>query len=129
MKIQTCGSPHHLIVADRCLWGMTTFIEDIAVSSVGMYQPHLPESNEIKTIGSDRHFETFVFRTDGDWSKKVAKGERGDGFVDEYNHPNIEDFSEIDSYSYNTTVAANEGHWMVVEKWKQTEFRIENRNR
>ena len=111
--VQHCGEQHHFI--GKCRFHLTTFINDVCVSTVGAYFP-TSRPDRMETIGLDRYYETMVFRTNGDWSVKNL-GEEG-----EYAHPDIIDFGEDIGnadlpFGYVNSDLANNGHTTHVEYW------------
>lgn len=55
------GYPAHFIAANYCKFRRATVVGRYIVSSVGDYRPHGLDGVQ-ETIGSDRTFETMVFR-------------------------------------------------------------------
>ena len=115
LKRLDCGSQHHLIVG--CEFHLSTFVEDVLVSTVGEY---LPEHKAItnhdtdprETVGLGRYYETYVFVTDNDWSVKHI------GEWEEYEHPDVIEYSEIDSLPSNTAREAVKNHNLMVANYE-----------
>lgn len=99
------GIPGHLCVANRCCFHMVTDIGKYKISTVGAYYPN-ENDKDMKEIGVDRHYETFVFPIDKD----------GD----------ITDLGELDTLSvkrnpgqdpYETDLQAEANHMKMCKKW------------
>lgn len=94
------GRPGHFIGARNCLFRLHTHVGRWCVSTVGEYMPNGTE--QPRTIGVDRFFETMVFRCD-------AKGIEP------------ESWEEIDFAPYNDRDAAEAGHIAMCERWAAKE--------
>lgn len=98
--------PHagHFILGDKCKFRMATYVGKYIVSTVGELKSRGDSGeNGWGRIGSDRTYETFVFK---------AKKSKNDccPFV-------MADASEIDSDGYNDQKSAYKGHLRLCEKW------------
>lgn len=106
------GMAGHFICSDDCLHHLCTQIGKYIISTVGNYRPHykwiVEKLPEMKEIGYERKFETYVFRT--------IKGfcSCGCGI------PNI-DTSEIDSLFANEIKEADEKHMILCRKYSKIE--------
>lgn len=102
MRRLDCGQQHHFI--GECRFHLATFIGNRLVSTVGDYW----RSDRTRdTVGLGRYYETYVFQTDDDWS---VKGE-GD---EQWAHPHVTDWSELEGHASQTAMEATETHWRVV---------------
>lgn len=102
-----CGYPGHLIVANRCLFHLTTRVGDFRVSTVGDYRPDGPDG-ERRTIGAgpDAFFETFVFRA-ADLDNDECGNRVGE----------VTEWVEIATARYATYAAAERGHMEMCRRY------------
>lgn len=107
------GMAGHFICSKDCRFHMTTVIEDLMVSTVGLY---MPDDRTYETmgwkkgapieIGGDRLYETMVFECKPCEEKGCECG----------GHP-IHDTSEVIEFrGYNTQADANAGHMKMCMK-------------
>jgi hypothetical protein len=102
------GHAGHLVVSNSCLHHLCTRVGDVLVSTVGDYRPrHLNGKRD--TIGSDRYYETFVFRLDS--PARYCRGNECNCGMPEWTG------SEIDSLPAQTGAEANANHMMMCLKW------------
>jgi hypothetical protein len=93
--IEWRGEPGHFCGADDCVFHMHTHVNGKwCVSTVGEWYPN-GRAGGPETIGSDRLYETMVFRV-------------GDNAID---------LSELEMAPYNDREAAQKGHVALVEKY------------
>lgn len=59
------GLPGHFIASHHCLFRLCTDIGKYRISTVGAYYPP-DSSDQMLTVGCDRHYETMVFELDED---------------------------------------------------------------
>lgn len=95
-----CGYAGHFVGGARCRFHLSTIVGKYLVSTVGDYYPKTSEARE--TIGLGRYFETMVFPCDG---------------LDEHLDPKITNFEHIDSFGYQDSKHAENGHHALCEKW------------
>ncbi len=125
LKRLDCGSQHHLIVG--CEFHLSTFVEDVLVSTVGEYVPEHKtitygdshDTDPRETVGLGRYYETYVFVTDNDWSVKQI------GEWEEYEHPDVAEYLEIDSLPSDTAREAIKNHNLMVAKYEGAKGDIE----
>lgn len=101
------GHPQHFIGADECHFLLATLLDNgFLISTIGEYVPHGKEylKENFVEIGSGRLYETYVFKTKGEFR--------------ECGCPLILDHLEIDSKGYNHPKDAQNGHIEMIEKWK-----------
>lgn len=91
------GVPGHFIGAYSCCFSLHTTIGPFRVSSVGCYHPAGDRSVPPHEIGSQRLYETMVFRNGPDGTP--------------------DDWIELDSDAYNDNDAAEAGHLRMCKKW------------
>ena len=125
LKRMDCGSQHHLIV--KCEFHLSTFVEDVLVSTVGEYLPEpktvTQDQDPRETIGMNYYYETYVFVTDNNWSvKKIKEWE-------EYEHPDVITLIEIDSLPAQTAREAVINHNLMVAKYEGGKGDIEGGSR
>jgi hypothetical protein len=98
-KIEWFGEPGHFCAADACVFHLHTHVNGKwCVSTVGEWYPRgtpRQANRGPETIGSDRLYETMVFRVIG---KDI-------------------DLSELEMAPYNDREAAQKGHMALVEKY------------
>jgi hypothetical protein len=98
-EIEWRGEPGHFCAADACVFHLHTHVNGKwCVSTVGEWYPRgtpRQANRGPETIGSDRLYETMVFRVVG---KDI-------------------DLSELEMASYNDREAAQKGHVALVEKY------------
>ncbi len=94
------GEPGHFCGAHDCMFHMHTHVNGKwCVSTVGEWYPTSPRERTPEKIGSDRLYESMVFRV------------VGDGI----------DLAELEMAPYNDREAAQKGHMTLVEKYKSIE--------
>lgn len=107
-----CGYAGHFIAADSCRFHLHTRVGDYRISSVGDYRPD-HRGGEMDMIGSQRYFETFVFRVYG-------FGVHGEGEMEP---------SEIDSRCYGKDAAetgdVERGHFELCRKYARVAVGLE----
>lgn len=95
------GFAGHYIGGRQCAYHLCTRIGDRMVSTVGAYYPDRTSDMQTLGIGDDDFFETMVFPCDGE---------------DEHGNINILEWSEIESHSYPTSIAAEIGHRNICDR-------------
>jgi hypothetical protein len=100
------GFPGHFIGARSCQFRLNTLVGEFIVSTVGEYYPHGLEQEKPSSIGSDRLYETMVFRATGKCDTEGC----GCGMP-------THNGSELDFEPYNDRAAATVGHRAMCERW------------
>lgn len=100
--------PHagHFICGSRCQFKLNTYVGGYIVSTVGELPPYDEDKlGEWERIGSDRTYETFVFKAMRSKDKCCPWQMR--------------DPSEIDSDGYKDADSAYKGHLRMCNKWSK----------
>lgn len=74
------GVPGHFICADRCAFRLSTEIGVYRVSTVGAFYAQPGVSSSMTMIGSDRHYETMVFRLNANGVPEYGEDVACEGF-------------------------------------------------